>query len=407
MIQRPERFVWFLRICRLASLKIMTDTTPIYLDHSATSALRPEVLESMMPWLTSQFGNPSSVYRAGREARHALESSRAKIASLLGVGPAEIIFTSGGSESNGTVIASHKDPQRPGVLTSSIEHEAILEPVRQHTLHTIIQPDSSGRVTPSMLSADQLDPERLNTTGLASFMLVNNELGAVNPIADLCDYLHQHGILVHTDAAQAVRTIDLIPIAKRVDYLSMSGHKFGAPKGSGILLVKAGVPYKPLIRGGGQEQDRRAGTENVAAAVGLATGLEVAVAEREAFVAKCVQLRDELVSGLRRSLGDALRINTSLANSSPHILNISILKSAEAGLDGEMLILGLDIDGLAVSAGSACSSGTLKTSHVLGGIGVSAEIARGALRLSMGPQTTSDEIRRAMEILSRVAKRML
>lgn len=383
----------------------MTNTTHIYLDHSATSAIRPEVLEGMMPWLTSQFGNPSSVYRAGREARHALESSRARIATLLGVGPAEITFTSGGSESNGTVIASHTNPMRPGVITSSIEHEATLEPVRQHDIHTIIKPDSSGRVTKGMLSS--LGEERLKNTGLASFMLVNNELGSINPIVELSDFLHEHGIMIHTDAAQAVRTIDLVPIAKNADYLSMSGHKFGAPKGSGILMVKVGTPYVPLIRGGGQEQDRRAGTENVAAAVGLAVGLELAIAERESLVAQCLAFREMLVNGLTNELGDSLRINSSLNVSSPHILNVAIVNSDGVGLDGEMLILGLDIEGLAASAGSACSSGTIKTSHVLDGIGVASDVARGALRLSMGPQTTSKEINHAVEIVSRVAKRMM
>lgn len=369
----------------------------IYLDHAATSPVLPEVLEAMLPWLTSEYGNPSAVYGQGRKARHALESARGRIADLLGVGPAEVVFTSGASESNNTILSSGDG----GVITAAAEHEAVLEPSRRRGRHVILKPDEEGRITVGHL-------ERADTEGiaLASFMLVNNELGTINPVVELAGWAHAQGWLMHTDAAQSVRTVDLKPVAAAVDYLSLTGHKFGAPKGIGLLMVRAGAPHHPLIRGGGQEQERRSGTENVAFAVGLAKALESAVQLRASFVSRCSAFQQLLFAGLASRIPGQFRRVSPLEGCSPHINNLLLLGPNGNGLDGEMLILGLDIEGIAVSAGSACSSGTLKTSHVLDAVGIPPEQARGAVRLSFGPQTQEADVERAVEVLAGVVGRM-
>ncbi len=378
----------------------MSAPTSIYLDHAATSPVLPEVLDAMMPWFTTEFGNPSSVYGRGRKARHALESCRGKVAGILGVGPAEIVFTSGGSESNNTVLSSQAAGQL-GVLTSSVEHEAVLEPIRLLDKHHVLATNQDGRITTKEL--DVVDPTGL---GLASFMLVNNELGTINPIRDISAWCRARDMLVHTDAAQGARTLDLKPIVESVDYLSLTGHKFGAPKGIGLLFVRAGVPHAPLILGGGQEQGRRSGTENIAFAVGITKALELADAQRETFVSHAKSLRHRLLLGLTERLPTPFRLVSPESDCSPHIVNLLVLKEEETGVDGEMLILGLDIEGIAVSAGSACSSGTMKVSHVLESIGISGDQALGALRISFGPQTTADEVDDAVSALGRVMDRM-
>jgi cysteine desulfurase len=373
----------------------MTDST--YLDHAATSPILPEVLEAMMPWLTTEFGNPSAVYGKGRKARHALESARGQVAELLGVGPAEIIFTSGASESNNTVIATVGET----VVTSAAEHEAVLEPARRRIRPVILRPDGDGRI-----GVPQLEQIEQEGEVLASIMLVNNEIGTINPVSDLASWCHGKGWLFHTDAAQAARTVDLKPVASAVDYLSLTGHKFGAPKGIGVLMVRAGAPHQPLIRGGGQEQERRSGTENVAFSVGLATALACAVRDRDAFLERCHGLKEALLTGLNAQIPGRFHVVSPDTGSTPHITNILLMGQDGRGLDGEMLILGLDMEGIAVSAGSACSSGTLKTSHVLSAIGIQPENARGAVRVSFGPSTNAEEVERVVLALGRIVKRM-
>lgn len=378
----------------------MTEQSFTYLDHAATSPVLPEVLDAMMPWLTTDYGNPSSVYGKGRKARHALESCRTRIADLLGVGPAEIIFTSGGSESNNTVLAPDSAGAR-GVITSSVEHEAVLEPTRLLAHHRILTPDSSGRIT-----VDQLSREAGREYGLASFMLVNNEVGTINPVAELGRWCRDNDMLIHTDAAQAARTVDLRPVTAAVDYLSLTGHKFGAPKGVGLLYARAGMPFSPLIRGGGQEQERRSGTENVAFVAGMTKALELAVSNREDFVSHARRLRATFLDSLAAHEKGHLRIISPTEGSTPHILNFLVRNGEDHGVDGEMLILGLDIEGVAVSAGSACSSGTMKASHVMEALHIRPEEARGVLRISFGPQTTEGDVLRAARALDKVMKRM-
>ena len=378
----------------------MSEPVSSYLDHAATSPVLPEALEEMLPWLSSEFGNPSAVYGRGRKARYTLESCRARVAEVLGVGPAEIVFTSGGSESNNTVLAAGPASEK-GVVTSSIEHEAVLEPVRKLPRHRILRPDEEGRVT-----IDLLEQAGVSDFGMASFMLVNNELGTINPISELAGWCHDRNMLVHTDAAQAARTVDLKPVSAAVDYLSLTAHKFGGPKGIGILMVKAGAPHRPLILGGGQEQDRRSGTENIAFVAGMTKALEMAASSRDAFAQHANVLRTRLLKALHEIMPGRIKVLSPKQGSTPHILNILVLKEEASGFDSEMLILGLDIEGVAVSAGSACSSGTMKGSHVLDALGVSPKEASGALRISFGPQTTDEELDHLIRSLERVMGRM-
>ena len=378
----------------------MSEPTSSYLDHAATSPVLPEALEAMLPWLTSEFGNPSAVYGRGRKARYTLEACRARVADVLGVGSAEIVFTSGGSESNNTVLAAGPATER-GVLTSSIEHEAVLEPIRRLPRHRILRPNSEGRITTDLLEAAEV-----TDYGLASFMLVNNELGTINPVEELASWCHRHDLLIHTDAAQAARTVDLGPVADAVDYLSLTAHKFGGPKGIGVLMVSADAPHRPLILGGGQEQDRRSGTENIAFVVGMTKALEISAAKRDVFTRQAQVLRMQFLGSIESRIPGRVKVLSPATGSTPHILNVLIQADDETGVDSEMLILGLDIEGVAVSAGSACSSGTMKGSHVLEALGVTAAEASGALRISFGPQSQMSDVEHLIQALAKVLTRM-
>jgi len=378
----------------------MTNPNPIYLDHAATTPMLEPVLLAMMPFLTARFGNPSSVHVLGRDARHTIEKCRNSVAEIIGATPAEIVFTSGGSESNNTAINSAARVIQGSFVTSSAEHEAVLEPVKSLPSGRIMSPDNQGRVGVDALAAESIEG------GAVSIMLVNNELGSVNPVQKLASFCRRQGALIHSDAVQAARVMDLRPIIDCVDYLSLSGHKIGGPKGVGILFVKGGVPHTRLILGGGQEQDRRAGTENVASIVGFTTALEIASANRQDFASKCYDMRSALVNGLKTELGALIRVNSPEADCSNHIVNLIFTDQDGRGLDSEMLLLGLDIEGVCVSAGSACSSGTVKSSHVLSAIGLSEEESRGAIRVSFGPQTSIEEVEETVRRMKKVSLRM-
>ncbi len=381
---------------------------PIYLDHAATSPIWPDVLDAMMPFLTSAYGNPSAVYGPGRQARHALEKCRARVAELLGVGPGEIVFTSGGSESNNAVFHQLTS----FLLTSPIEHESVRESVRRLPSATKVvfaSPDESGIISSKeVLQAIKGLHVDARKDPLASFMTVNNELGSINPIKELAETLRSHGCRFHTDAVQAAGVMDLSKIAPHVDYMTLSGHKMGGPKGVGVLVVRAGAPYRSFLAGGSQEQERRAGTENVAAIVGFTRALERSVHDREQAVVKMEGLRARLVDGLQGALQHHIRFNSPLKHlSSPHIINFVCLDDKGEGLDGEMLILGLDMRGVYVSAGSACSSGTLKASKVLTSLGMSEKVAKGAIRVSICSRTTAEEMDQAVQRISETVARMV
>jgi len=370
----------------------------VYLDHAASTPIRPEVLTDMMPWLTDGFGNASSVHARGRRARHAVEQARESVARVLGVEPAQVIFTSGGTEANNQVIHSHVRGYPSGRLfLSRVEHDAVLAPAEQAERAGY----SVRWLAPGEHGGAQLT-EVPEPGDLVSIMAVNNETGACNALPAPGKYL------LHSDAVQAAAWYDLRPLASRCSYLTLSGHKVGGPKGVGAVVTGRGADLHPLLRGGGQERDRRSGTENVAAIVGFARAMEMADEEREVASPRVRTLREALWATLYGALGGRVRRITPAPEheSAPHILHTIFLDANGRGLDGEMLILGLDMEGVEVSAGAACSSGSMKPSHVLMALGLPPDVARGAVRFSLGRHSSARDIEFAAECVARVAGRM-
>ncbi|MFT5514122.1 MAG: cysteine desulfurase [Rhodothermales bacterium] len=372
--------------------------TPVYLDYAASSPIPGVVLEEMIPWLQAGFGNPSSVHAAGRAARHVVEESRDKIATLLGARSEEIIFTSGGTEANHLAILgwSGSGP----VVTSTAEHAAILAPVealekRGHRVSRV-QPDADGRVAPALVA------KSMENDGLASVMLVNNELGTINPVRAVADLCHEMGARIHCDAIQGPAFLNLDVDDLGVDLLSLSAHKVGGPKGTGILYVRSGCPLNALSTAGGQERDRRGGTENVAGIVGMAAALTWQSLYGASHRKKMARLNARLRAGLLALLGDRIVINSPSEGCAPHILSVGV-SGVPPQTGGEMLILGMDLEGVQVSAGSACSSGALSPSHVLTAIGRDQD---SAVRFSIGWGTTEADIDYAIDAAAKVITRV-
>jgi cysteine desulfurase len=367
---------------------------PIYLDHAATTPVRPEVLEAMLPFFGPRFGNPSSVHRWGREARAALDEARERIARAINALPDELCFTSGGTEADNLAVlgawrAVRAD--RRAVVTTPIEHKAVLGAVQQIVAEggeeRLLALDTDGRV--------QMDSFRTlvnDSAAICSVMWVNNEIGVVQEIAELGEYARSRGVLFHSDAVQAFGKFPIDARALAVDYLTFSGHKIGAPKGIGAVYIRRGAPVEPLLHGGTQDLGRRPGTENVAMVVGFARAVELAVQEREAEWKRLESLRDALEAALLGRIPDA-RVHARGAPRAPHIINISV-----PGTDSESMLMALDLQGVACSAGSACQSGNVDPSHVLTAIGVPQDLAVGAVRLSLGSLTTEDDVRRVAEL---------
>ena len=378
----------------------------------------------MLPWLREHHGNPSSLHAAGRRARVAVERARGQVADVLGCEPGEVVFTSGGTEADNLALrgvltgAARRETGRGGLVTSATEHEAVLRTADSlesegHPV-AVLPPDGAGRLTAQAV-ADALTDE----TGLVSAMLVNNETGAVNPVAEIAEAAHRGatrrgGAAVHTDAVQAAGLYALDVDALGVDLLSLSGHKVGGPKGVGALYVRTGTPFGAAQTGGAQERGRRGGTENVAAVVGFAEALALAEAERAEHAARLVVLRDRLREHVTSAFGADVRVNTP-AGAAPHVLSVSFpprpagLRSAglrSAPLDGEMLLTALDLEGVAASAGSACTSGALEPSHVLLAQGLDRATAAATVRFSLGRGTTAADVDAAAEALVRVVGRM-
>lgn len=381
-----------------------------YLDHAATTPLREEVLDAMLPYLRSEFGNPSSLHGPGRRARVAVERARGRVAAVLGAEPAEVVFTSGGTEGDNLALRgvltgeAGRQTGRPGLVTGATEHDAVLGTARALSAEghpvAILAPGPGGALDVDAV-AQTLTPE----TGLVSAMWVNNETGAVSPLAALADAAHAAGARFHSDAVQAAGLFDLDVGAQGVDLLTLSGHKVGGPKGVGALYVRAGTPFGGVQTGGSQERRRRGGTENVAAIVGFAEALARADAERAAHADRLAALRDGLLGCLRQRVGGALVVNTP-PDAAPHILNVSFPPREGRPVDGEMLLLGLDLEGVQVSAGSACSSGALAPSHVLLALGVPRETAGATLRISFGRSTTAEDVAAAAAAIGRVVDRV-
>lgn len=369
--------------------------TPIYLDHAATTPVRPEVLEAMLPFFGPRFGNPSSIHRWGREARTSLDEARERVAKCLGANPDEICFTSGGTEGdNLAILGSWRavSDKRRAVVTTPIEHKAVLAAVEQIAREggeaRYLDVDNNGQVTRASAEA-LLD----DAVGVCSIMWVNNEMGAMQDIPSFAELAKSRGILFHTDAVQAFAKVPIDVKQLPVDYLSFSGHKIGAPKGIGAMFIRRGTPVQPLMFGGSQDRGRRPGTENVAMVVGLAKAAELALSESEEECKRLEKMRDSLESALVSRIPD-LRVNGCEGPRAPHILSVSV-----PGTDSESLLMALDIQGIACSAGSACQSGSVSPSHVLCAMGVQPDLASAALRMSLGALTTEADIVRVAEVL--------
>jgi cysteine desulfurase len=369
--------------------------SPIYLDHAATTPVRPEVFEAMRPFFEGRFGNPSSTHRWGREARAALDEARERVARCLGARTDEICFTSGGTESDNLAILGVWREARPdgrnAVVTTPIEHKAILAAVHEAKAEgaeeRILEVDSSGTV-----SRDSWDRLVRDDVAIASVMWVNNEIGTIQPVPELADDAKAKGAVFHTDGVQAFGKVKIDAASQAFDLLSISGHKIGAPKGIGALFIRRGTRLHPLMHGGMQDRGRRPGTENVAYAVALATAAELTLEESQRECGRVRELRDRLEAAILARIPDAV-IHARGAERAPHVLNVSV-----PGTDSEALLMALDLQGIAVSGGSACQSGSISPSHVLTAIGVRPDLASAAVRMSLGALTTEESIDRVAEV---------
>ena len=375
--------------------------TKYYFDNAATTPVREEVLQEILPYFREYYGNASSIYSIAKESKKALEAARAKVAAAIGATPDEIYFTAGGSESDnmalrGVVNASKKEKKH--IITTKIEHHAIL-----HTAEfletkgvdvTYLNVDEFGKI-----SLEELENAIRPETVLISVMFANNEIGTIQPIAEIAEIAKKHDVLFHTDAVQAVGHVPIDVEKLHVDLLSMSGHKLGAPKGIGAIYIRKGTRISPLIFGGAQERNRRAGTENLPAIAGFAKAMEIASTDIEKRAEKTAKQRDRLIEGILKL--PRTRLNGDPVKRLPGTVNISI-----EGVEGESLLLMLDLNGICASSGSACTSGSLDPSHVLLALGLKHEVAHGSLRLSIGDETTDEDIDYILEVVPKVVKRL-
>ena len=369
---------------------------PIYLDHAATTPVRPEVLEAMLPFFGPRFGNPSSLHRWGREARTALDEARERLASTIGAHPDELCFTSCGTEADNMALigvwrSRREADGRNAAVATPIEHKAVLG-----ALHEVAHEGGEERLlrvsSCGVVDAASFDESVNGSAAVCSVMWVNNEIGVMQDVPALALRAHERGVTFHTDAVQAFGKVDIDARRTPFDLLSLSGHKIGAPKGIGALFIRRGTPVSPLMFGGSQDRGRRPGTENVAMAVGLARAAELTVAEREEECRRLDSLRERLEAALLERIPDAV-IHGRGAPRAPHVTSISV-----PGTDSESLLMALDLRGVACSAGSACQSGSITPSHVLSALGVPASLAGAAIRMSLGSLTTDEGVTRVAEL---------
>lgn len=374
----------------------------IYLDYNATTPVRPEVLEALLPFYRDQFGNPSSVHWAGRQVSGAVEKAREQVAALLNCSPAEVVFLSCGTEADNMSLKGTVDALREKgnhIITTAVEHPAVLETCRYLEKAgcrvTYLPVDADG-----MLDLAELEAAITPETILISIMWANNETGTIFPIERVGAVARRHGVRFHTDAVQAVGKLDVDVQKHNVDLLALSGHKLGAPKGVGVLYVRRGTRLTPFMHGGHQERNRRAGTHNVAGIVGLGKACELAMAEREATCARVRELRDRLEKGIFERIPQ-VKLNGHPSERLPNTLNVSF-----AWIEGESLLLNLDMKGIAASSGSACTSGSLEPSHVLGAMCVEVTLAHSSTRFSLGPDTTAEDVDYVLEVLPPIVQRL-
>lgn len=376
----------------------------VYLDNAATTRVRPEVVQAMLPYFTEIYGNPSSLHTFAQEAAKGIADARSSVAQALhAASPEEIIFTGGGSESDNMVlrgIAQAYAKKGRHIITSAVEHHAVLHALQAMEREGIVEVtylpvDADGKVSVESVAA-AIRPDTI----LVSIMFANNEVGTIMPIPEIGRVCHEKGVLFHTDAVQAVGHVPIDVQQMQIDLLSLSAHKFHGPKGVGALYVKKGVRLPALILGGGQERKKRAGTENVPGIVGLGVAISHAVEHMEENAAHMRALRDKLIAGIPAAIPD-VKLNGHPTDRLPNNVNFSIRY-----IEGESILLMLDINGIAASSGSACTSGSLDPSHVLLAMGLTHEVAHGSLRLSLSEYTTEQEIDYVLELLPKIVERL-
>jgi cysteine desulfurase len=381
----------------------MSERRVVYLDHAATTPVDPRVLEAMLPYLTERYGNASTIYSLGREARRAIDEARADVAEILNCSPEEIVFTGCGTESDNLAIrgVAWMNRQRGDqIITSPIEHHAVSHTCEQLEKEfgfevAYLPVNEYGRVDP-------LDVERAITdrTMVISIMYASNEVGTIEPIAEIGQIARRHGIPFHTDAVQAAGALSLDVRELNVDLLCLSGHKFYGPKGVGVLYVRRGVEFLPIQTGGGHENNRRAGTENVPYIVGLATALKLAEERREEESRRLTGLRDRLIEGVLSSIPHCQLMghpSERLPNNANFVFEY---------VEGEGILLSLDMQGIAASSGSACATGSAEPSHVLLAMGVQPDIAHGSLRLTLGQENTEEDVDQVLDVLPGIVERL-
>jgi cysteine desulfurase len=373
----------------------------IYLDHASTTPLRPEVWAAMEPYLAEAFGNPSSLHADGQRAKHALDTARETVADALGADFAEVTFTSGGTEADNAALVGVMLAQRnhgSHLVTTQIEHEAVLRTARfLEGLGfdvTYLAPDAQGHISP-----EQVAEAITARTTLVSVMHANNEVGTIQPIRAIAEAAHTRSVLLHTDAVQTFGQLPINVSDLGADLLSVSAHKIYGPKGVGALYVRSGLAIEPWLHGGGQERERRAGTENVPGIVGFGEAVRRMLPERDALAVRLTRLRDMLISGLRSQIPNAV-LNGHAHERLPNNVNVSF-----PGLDAESLLLSLDLAGISASSGSACTSGSIEPSHVLQAMALPDAVVRSAIRLTLGRGTTDSEISRTVETLANIIAR--
>lgn len=375
----------------------------VYLDNAATTSVKREVLDAMLPYFTEYFGNPSSLHGYAREAHAGIDTARQQVARALNATPDEIVFTGCGTESNNMVlrgVAQRYAKKGKHIITTAIEHHAIL-----HTAEalekdygfevTYLPVDEYGRVT-----AQQVADAIREDTILVSVMFANNEVGTIMPIAEIGAVCREKKVLFHTDAVQAAGHVPIDVQAMNIDFLSLSAHKFHGPKGVGVLYIKKGLKLPSYLTGGGQEKNRRAGTENVPGIVGLGKAIELATRDIEGVNREILRLRDKLIAGIKERIPE-VKLNGHPTERLPNNVNFSIRY-----IEGEGMLLLLDLNGIAASSGSACTSGSLDPSHVLLAMGIPHEIAHGSLRLTLSDETTEEEVDYVLEVLPKVVQRL-
>lgn len=379
----------------------------VYFDHAATTPLDERVLEAMLPYMKENYGNANSPHHLGQKAKVVVEDAREKVAALIGAEPSEIIFTSGGTESDNAVIKGvlAVSGDKKEVVTSELEHHAVLHTVELAKMNGVkpvfVEAENSGVITPEAVAEAITE-----NTALVTLMHVNNEIGSINPIKEIAEVCGEKGVQLHSDTVQSLGKLPLNVKDLGLDFLSGSAHKIYGPKGTGIMYVKNGSRWIPWMQGGSQERRRRGGTLNVPGIIGFAKALELAVAEMEDHQKHFRKLRTLLLSQLDENLDFSYTVNGPHNEGVPHIINLSFSDNQDKYIDGEMLLLNLDIEGICVSNGSACTSGAVEPSHVLNGIGMDEGLAKSSIRVSFGKQNTEEDVFYFVEKLESVLKRM-